>query len=93
MPPLPLLIFLSLLVIIVNLPFGYWRAGAKRYSMQWYLAIHLPVPLIILLRIYAQAGWHWSSYVMFVIAFMLGQFSGGRLYRVRRSASSSGGKT
>ena len=66
----------ALFIYILNIPFGYWRAGTRRFSRNWYLAIHIPVPVIVLLRIYYDLGWGWQSYAMLVTAFFLGQLTG-----------------
>ena len=34
-------------VLVLNLPFGFWRSRVKKFSVPWFLAIHLPVPMII----------------------------------------------
>ena len=68
-------------VFLVNLPFGYWRAQAPRFSRQWMLAIHLPVPAVIALRIFSGLGWQLISFPVLIGAFLLGQFCGSRLNR------------
>ena len=75
------LFFVSLIVFIINLPFGYWRGGQKKYSLKWFLAIHIPVPIIILIRIYSDVGFDWYTYPLFVGAFFLGQLVGAKLIR------------
>jgi hypothetical protein len=67
------IIWVSILILVFNIPFGYWRANVKRFSLQWYLAIHIPVPFIILLRIYTDVGFGWQTYVYLVVAFFIGQ--------------------
>ena len=69
----------ALLVFLLNLPFGYWRASSKKFSRQWFLAVHLPVPLVIALRIYSGLGWKPISFPVLVGAFFLGQFVGGKV--------------
>ena len=69
-------------VFLLNLPFGYWRASSKKFSRQWFLAVHLPVPLVIALRIYSGLGWKPISFPVLVGAFFLGQFVGGRLRNI-----------
>ena len=69
----------ALLVFLLNLPFGYWRASSKKFSRQWFLAVHLPVPLVIALRIYSGLGWKLISFPVLVGAFFLGQFVGGKV--------------
>lgn len=69
-------------IFAVNLPFGYWRAGTKRFTLPWFLAIHLPVPLAVALRLAAGVGWRLGALPLFVGAFFAGQFVGGRLRRL-----------
>ncbi|HZI19799.1 MAG TPA: hypothetical protein VEY09_14505 [Pyrinomonadaceae bacterium] len=77
----------TLVVFLINLPFGYWRAGVPVRSRQWMLSIHLPVPAVIALRVFSGIGWHPVTFPILVGAFFLGQFAGGRLLRrVRASA-------
>ena len=75
----PKLWLIAALVFLVNLPFGFWRAKEARFSRQWMLAIHLPVPLVIALRIFSGLGWQLISFPVLVGAFFLGQFLGGRV--------------
>jgi len=73
-------------VLLVNLPFGFWRAGVRRFSLPWFLAVHLPVPLAIAMRIAAGVGWQLRTFPLFVAAFFGGQLLGARL-RQRGNAS------
>jgi hypothetical protein len=73
------LLLIAALVFLLNLPFGYWRGRKERFSRQWLLAIHLPVPLVIALRIFSGLGWQLISFPVLITAFFLGQFCGGKL--------------
>jgi len=73
----------ALVVFLINLPFGYWRAGVPARSRQWMLSIHLPVPAVIALRVFSGIGWHPITFPVLIGAFFLGQFAGGRLLRRR----------
>jgi hypothetical protein len=75
------LIIISLVVFILNIPFGYWRANVKRFSTQWFLAIHIPVPFIVALRIFSGIGFAGYTYVFLVAGFFLGQQFGKLLWR------------
>ena len=77
------LALVALAVFLLNLPFGYWRAGTRKFSWQWALAIHLPVPFVILMRVYSGLGWQLYSFPVLISAFFLGQFAGARLRRAR----------
>jgi hypothetical protein len=76
----------ALVIFLINIPFGYWRGGTRRFSWQWYLAIHIPVPLIVLIRIYYDFGWGIKTYAYFVLAFFLGQLL-GKILRKKRCGS------
>jgi hypothetical protein len=67
------------IVFATNLPFGYWRAHVRRFSWQWFLSIHLPVPLVIALRLFSGIGWEPITFPVLIVAFFAGQFLGGRL--------------
>ena len=69
----------ALAVLIVNLPFGYWRAGLRKFSVPWFLAVHAPVPLVFGIRVLAGVGWHITTLPVLAVAFLSGQLLGGRL--------------
>jgi hypothetical protein len=70
------LFLLLLVVLVLNLPFGYWRASVKRFSTRWFLAVHIPVPLVVAARILTGVGWGLSSLPLVLAAFFGGQFLG-----------------
>jgi len=70
-------------VLVLNLPFGFWRAGTKRFTVPWFLAIHVPVPLAVGLRLLVGVGWRLSTLPLFVGAFFVGQLLGGKLRTAR----------
>ena len=69
----------ALAVLLINLPFGFWRAGARRFTLSWFLAVHAPVPLVVGLRVVAGLGWRLSTFLFLAGAFLAGQLLGGRL--------------
>lgn len=75
------LLIISVVVFILNIPFGYWRANVRKFSFQWLLSIHIPVPIIIALRIFSGLGFAWYTYVFMVLSFFLGQRYGGILHK------------
>ncbi|MFC2133442.1 hypothetical protein ACFLTH_02390 [Bacteroidota bacterium] len=75
-----MILFIALLTLIINVPFGYWRANVKRFSLQWFLAVHLPVPLIIAIRIFSEIGFELNSFPLIVAAFFVGQYLGGMIH-------------
>ena len=77
------LIIVLVLVFILNLPFGYWRQGVKKFSLQWFLAIHIPIPFVVFLRLYFELGFQWWTYPFMIFAFFLGQWVGARIRKKR----------
>lgn len=85
MPDPALLAAAAAAVFLLNLPFGYWRAGLRKLSAAWFVAIHAPVPLVIALRWLLGLPFRWTTLPLFVAAFFAGQWAGARLRGVRRS--------
>lgn len=78
-------IFGLIVTFLINIPFGFWRAHAKRTGnkMEWALAVHLPVPMVVLMRYLAGLSWNPSGaplMLVFVLSYFLGQRTGGKLY-------------
>ena len=70
----------ALIVFLFNVPFGYWRANVKKFSLQWALAIHIPVPFVVALRFLSGIGFAFITYPVLVFAFFAGQFAGAMLH-------------
>ncbi len=70
----------TVLTFIINMPFGYWRASVKKFSLQWFLAVHVPIPFIILMRYHFNLGFQLYTYPFLVGAFFFGQFIGAKYY-------------
>jgi len=75
---LPLLAFIT---FIVNIPFGFWRAGVKKFSVSWFIAVHAAVPIVITLRIMAGIKWQILTIAILIFCYFLGQFTGAGLRR------------
>jgi hypothetical protein len=72
---------LMLIVFLLNLPFGYLRSKSAKFSKQWMMAVHIPVPFIFLLRI--LSGFGWKIIPLLMLSDIAGQFAGGKLRRFR----------
>lgn len=68
---------LMLIVFLINLPFGYLRSKAAKFSRQWMMAVHIPVPFVFLLRIFS--GLNWTVIPLLVLSDIAGQLAGGKL--------------
>jgi hypothetical protein len=71
------IIGIFVLTFVLNLFFGYFRAKARKYSLKWFLYIHLPIPVIIVARV--TSGLDIRYIPLFILAAVLGQLSGGKL--------------
>ena len=71
----------------VNVPFGYIRQGFKKLSVKWFVAIHLPIPFVVLFRHYFDVGYEVYTYPFMLFAFFMGQFSGKkiRIYKMKKN--------
>ncbi len=76
-----LILLLCVAAATINLPFGFYRAAVPRFSRQWFLAIHIPVPLVIIVRL--LSGESWNVIPLLIFSAILGQMAGGFI----RSAS------
>lgn len=75
---------LTVFSFICNLPLGRWRSTVKKFSLNWFLAVHLSIPLIIFLRI--KLGLSAWDIPLNLAAAIAGQFVGGSArYREVRS--------
>ena len=79
MPILHSLWAAALAVVIINLPFGFWRAGERRFTWPWIVAVHAPVPLVVGVRVVSGLGWQPATFPVFIAAFIIGQFVGGKI--------------
>ncbi len=79
-------------VMIVTLPFGFYRARTRRLSLPWFLAIHLPVPLVFLARFEAHLSYTFipATFAACVLAQYLGS-KVGRWWMGRRAAPAGQG--
>ncbi len=59
----------------LSLPCGRIRARYRKLSWQWFLFIHLPVPAIVVLRIYS--GFGHEIFPLLFAACVAGQVLGG----------------
>jgi ABC-type spermidine/putrescine transport system permease subunit I len=67
---------IALLTLLINLPFGYMRKKTRKFSLKWFLCIHLPIPLIFLARVSASLNFRYIP--VFVCAALAGQILGGK---------------
>ncbi|MFQ6054436.1 MAG: hypothetical protein ACE5KT_09845 [Methanosarcinales archaeon] len=73
---------LILFVFLLNLPFGYYRVSTKKFSMKWFLSIHLPIPFIFVLRVIS--GFGYKVVPLLIVFDILGQVVGGKVKKILR---------
>ncbi|HBO68723.1 MAG TPA: hypothetical protein DD658_00610 [Deltaproteobacteria bacterium] len=79
------LILIGLAALSVNVPLGYLREGRRKFSLGWFVYIHLSIPLVAFLRIESHlSAWFIPLFILFAIA---GQVIGGRVRRRKEPAS------
>jgi hypothetical protein len=81
------------IVFVVTLPFGFYRAHTRKLSWRWFLAIHLPVPLVFLARYESHLSYAFIPFtcMAFAAAQLLGGMAGRRwLRRHPREAAAKG---
>lgn len=66
---------------MMNLPLGYLRQGAEKYSFNWFLYIHLSIPFIILIRLNMGIS-NWFI-PLSIVSAVAGQLAGGRYRKPR----------
>jgi hypothetical protein len=67
------------IVALVTLPFGFYRAYTRKLSVRWFLAIHVPVPFVFLTRYEAGLS-YWFIPFTFATCITV-QILGSRLGR------------
>lgn len=77
-------ILVLIFIVLLNIPFGYWRANVKKFSVQWFLAIHLPVPYVAYLRQHTEFTWTGITILCFLAAYFIGQYLGSGLSKELR---------
>ena len=67
--------------LAANIPLGYLREGTRKYSLGWFVYVHLSIPLVAFLRISS----HLTPWVIpvFILCAIAGQIVGGRIRQAR----------
>lgn len=80
--PLPSkMIAIALLGMAANIPLGVWREHTKKFSPQWFAAVHAAVPFIAMLR--KSVVMPRTAMVFTIAASIVGQTIGSRAERIR----------
>ena len=80
--PWALMALIAITAIAVNIPLGYAREGFRKFSIGWFVCVHLSVPLIAWLRLENHvSAWGIPA---FIACAVLGQIAGGKARRILR---------
>lgn len=66
-------------VVLVTLPFGFYRAYTRKLSLRWFLAIHVPVVFVFLVRFESHLSYAFIPFTC--LAFAIAQILGTRIGR------------
>ncbi|KAK8963114.1 hypothetical protein KSP40_PGU018876 [Platanthera guangdongensis] len=75
---------IALIGMAANVPLGIWREHTKKFSPQWFAAVHAAVPFIAMLR--KSVLMPKSAMAFTIAASILGQTIGSRAERIRLKA-------
>lgn len=73
------LLMWGVIIFLFNIPFGFLRTKHKTFSLKWFLYIHLPVLIIILIRLLFKIPPSSISIAIFFISFFMGQYIGKKI--------------
>lgn len=80
--PWGLMALIGVAALAVNVPLGYAREGFRKFSIGWFVCVHLSVPLIAWLRLsHHVTAWGIPA---FIACAVLGQIAGGKVRRICR---------
>ncbi|XP_062207383.1 uncharacterized protein LOC133909110 isoform X2 [Phragmites australis] len=88
--PLPAkMVAIALLGMAANIPLGVWREHTKKFSPQWFAAVHAAVPFIAMLR--KSVVMPRTAMAFTIAASIVGQTIGSRAERIRLRALAAKG--
>jgi len=67
------------LTLLISTQFGYLRGKTRKYSLAWFLSIHIPIPALYLIR--RAMGLSLYYLPLISIFFILGHILGARLHK------------
>jgi hypothetical protein len=70
---------LLLFALLANVPLGYLRQGSPKFSVRWFVYVHLSIPFIIAIRL--MEGFGWRIIPLTLGCAVAGQMAGGRIKR------------
>lgn len=68
------IILICIVCFVINLPFGMFRSRVQSYSILWFLSIHAPIPIAVIVRKSANLSWYYIF--IFIVFSIAGQIIG-----------------
>lgn len=76
-------VYLILIIIVINLPFGFLKSRYKKFSIPWLLYLHVPVPFVIYLRKVFDTELTLLFAPFYFGSYLLGQWLGRKFFEYR----------
>lgn len=77
MPKIEALLIAGISTFALTVPMGVWRVSVPKFSVRWFLAVHLFVPPVFLIRSHLGLG---AAYIPLMVLFSVaGHVVGGKL--------------
>jgi len=74
--------------IFINLPFGYLRGKTNKFSIWWFITIHAPIPMVIMIRKFHDLSLTWTLAPFLLGSFFLGQYLGRKIIpRIKKNVN------
>jgi len=70
-------ILITLLAFAMNIPLGSLRSRTRKFSVGWFLYVHMSIPFIIVARVLSHTDFRFIP--LFFPAAVAGQYLGGRM--------------
>jgi hypothetical protein len=67
---------------LANLPLGYLRESSRKFSLHWFIYVHISIPFILTMRISYEFGWKAIPFTL--LCAIAGQLLGGKIRRRRK---------
>jgi hypothetical protein len=72
-----IVILIALLAFAINIPFGYLRKRARKFSVKWFVYVHLSIPVVVAARLLTNTDYRFIP--IFILAAVAGQIMGGKI--------------
>lgn len=75
------LIVIYVVAFIINIPFGFYRERYEKFSLKWFLMIHAPIPIVVIMRFVFGVELTIETFSVSIVSAVAGQLVGSRIVR------------